>query len=112
MDQSSFDAEHPFGFDAFRNEVIEGLKFPFKLYGVLPFKILMHSADEMDANIGNIHVTEKDLKQLSSVMTSLNEKWNAQITYCLFHTTQFPGDMILNFRGPHAPANLDPDNRY
>ncbi|MFA4955322.1 MAG: non-heme iron oxygenase ferredoxin subunit [Patescibacteria group bacterium] len=110
--QPTLDAEHPFVFEGFVDELLQGLKFPFKLYGVLPFVVLAQSSDEIDVYLGKVHATEVDLQALSGVMAKLNEKWKTSITYCLFLTTQFPGVMLLNIRGPHAPMSLENTIKY
>ncbi|MEK9152614.1 MAG: non-heme iron oxygenase ferredoxin subunit [Patescibacteria group bacterium] len=109
---AAFDKEKPFDHEPFLKELIDGLKFPFKLYGVLPFIVIAQSPDEIDAHLGQVHVTEIDLKKLSELMAGLNKKWGTDATYCLFHTSQFPGDMVLNVRGPKAPAAKEGDIKY
>jgi nitrite reductase/ring-hydroxylating ferredoxin subunit len=108
----SFDAERPFGHGPFLNEIIEGMKFPFKLYGILPIVVISQNADEIDVYLGEIHVTEMDLKRLSALMDKMNDAWKTRITYCLFHAEQFPGAMLLNIRGPKAPTDVSKDIRF
>lgn len=107
-----FNVDHPFQNEAFLNEVLEGLKFPFKLYSVLPFVLLAQSPDEIDIYLGEVHITEVDLWKISALMKTLNEKYKTDITYCLFHTPQFPGVMLLNIRGPKAPMDMSNQVRY
>jgi nitrite reductase/ring-hydroxylating ferredoxin subunit len=110
--QSKFDAAHPFAHEAFVNDVLEGMKFPMKLYGVRPHAVISHSPDEMDLHLGEVHVTEMDLKKMSEVMDRVNAKWGTEITYCLFHTTQFPRDTLLNIRGQNAPNNVSSEIKF
>jgi nitrite reductase/ring-hydroxylating ferredoxin subunit len=106
------DAAHPFSHEPFVTELLASVAFPFKLYGTIPEVPIFQSPDEMDLHLGEIHVTEMDLKKLSGVMTDMNAKWKTEITYCLFHSTQFPGAMLLNIRVPDAPKNEDNSIRY
>lgn len=108
----TLDVERPFSHEAFVNELLTELKFPFKLYGALPFVIISQSPDEIDAYLGEVHITEVDLLKLSGVMKVLNEKWKTDITFCLFHSSQFPGVMLLNIRGPKAPMNMENTIKY
>jgi nitrite reductase/ring-hydroxylating ferredoxin subunit len=110
--QPAFDQEHPFSNEGFLTDLLQALKFPFKLYETLPLIVISQDEDEIDVFLGEIHVTEMDVQQLSSVMKSLNEKWKVAITYCLFHASQFPGAMLLNIRGPHAPMNIESSQKY
>lgn len=105
--QPAFDAEHPFANQAFVEELVQALKFPFKLYGILPFIVISQSPDEIDAHLGEIHATEVDLQTLSGIMKTMNDKWKTSITYCLFLSTQFPGVFLLNIRGPNAPMSIE-----
>ena len=98
--------------EAFLKKLIEGLQFPFKLYGQLPFVPISQSADELDLYLGEIHITEMDLKKLSSLMSLMNDTWKTEITYCIFHSSQFPDAMLLNMRGTKAPMDVKPDIRY
>lgn len=108
----AFDAERPFNHEAFVHDVIEGMRFPFKLYGILPFVVISQDADEIDLHLGEIHMTETDLKKISSLMDAVNAKWKTGITFCLFHAEQFPGAMLLNIRGSKAPMNVSKDVRF
>lgn len=108
----AFDSEHPFSHEAFVTELLQALKFPFKLYGVLPLIAISQSSDEIDLYLGELHVTEMDLLKLSDIMKATNEKWKVEITYCLFHSSQFPGAMLLNIRGPHAPMTVESNIKY
>ncbi len=103
----AFDKEHPFANEDFLNELLKALKFPFKLYGVLPFVVIAQNPDEMDLHLGEVHVTEADLQTLSGIVKTTNKKWKTDVTFCLFLSTQFPGVMLLNVRGPHAPMSLE-----
>lgn len=107
-----FDQERPFANEGFVSALLRELTFPFKLYGTLPFVVISQSADEIDAYLGEVHITEMDLLKLSGVMKALNKKWKVAITYCLFHSAQFPGAMLLNIRGPHAPMNVENTIKY
>ena len=109
---STFDADRPFADEDFLNDLLGALKFPFKLYGILPFVVISQSADEVDVYLGEVHITEMDLQKMSGVMKALNEKWKTDITYCIFHTEQFPGVMLLNIRGPKAPQSLENTIEY
>lgn len=106
------DTERPFSNEGFLNDLLQELKFPFKLYGTLPFIVISQSPDEIDAHLGELHVTEVDLQALSGIMKKLNEKWGTAITYCIFQSSQFPGAMLLNIRGPHAPMNVEKSIRF
>jgi nitrite reductase/ring-hydroxylating ferredoxin subunit len=105
--EPTLDRERPFSNEGFLNDLLKELKFPFKLYGALPFVVIAQSADEVDLYLGEMHITEMDFQKLSGIMKALNEKWNVAITYCIFHSVQFPGAMLLNIRGPHAPMNME-----
>ena len=107
-----FDKERPFTNESFVKKLMEGLQFPFKLYGQLPFVPISQSADEMDLYLGEIHLTEMDIKKISALMSLMNDTLKTEITYCLFHSSQFPGAMLLNIRGAKAPMNLKSDIRY
>ena len=108
----TLDKERPFDHEPFLREVEAALKFPFKLYGVLPLVLIYQAPDEIDFHLGPIHATEKDLRHLSALLDGLNAKWGTAVTYCLYHSDQFPGDMLLNLRGPKAPPNLDQSIRF
>jgi len=108
----AFDAAHPFAHEPFVTELTEGLGFPFKLYGKLPLIPIAQSADEVDLYLGEVHLTEVDLKQISSLMLTMNSSHGTDITFCVFQTSQFPGALILNVRGPKAPMSLESDIRY
>jgi len=108
----TLDPEHPFVNEPFLKELLQALKFPFKLYGVLSFVVIAQSSDEIDLHLGKIHATEVDVQALSGIMKTINEKWKTNITYCLFLSTQFPGAFLLNIRGPHAPASLENTIKY
>lgn len=109
---TAFDKNRPFDHAPFLDELLAALKFPFKLYGVLPLVVIGQSPDEIDAHLGPVHVTEADLKKLSEVMDAANKKWGTAVTYCFFHTSQFLGDMLLNIRGPKAPDAKENDVKY
>ncbi len=102
----SFDKQKPFSNEKFFNAVLEAVKFPFKLYGVIPFKLIYQDENEIDLNMGEIHITEMDLNKISGLFAKINKKFSTQITYCIYHSTQFTGDMLLNIRGPNAPMLL------
>lgn len=110
--QPTLDKERPFAFEAFLTELLAGLRFPFKLYQELPLTVISQSPEEIDLYLGAIHITEIDLKKISDLMSALNAKWDVEITYCLFHSSQFPGAMLLNIRGPKAPMNIESDLKY
>lgn len=110
--EPTFKNDHPFSNEKFVNELLDAMKFQFKLYGTLPFVVILQSEDEMDLYLGEVHVTEVDLLKLSDVMKATNKKWGTEITYCLFHSQQFPGVMLLNIRGPKASMNLENAIKY
>jgi len=110
--QEKFEAERPFNHQPFFGEVVEGMKFPFKLYGVLPLVVISQSPDEIDLHLGTVHFTEMDMKKVSALMDAVNRKWHTAATFCLYHSDQFPGVMLLNIRGPKAPANLGDAIRF
>jgi len=103
---AGFDTQKPFSNEKFFNAVFEAMKFQFKLYGIIPFKLIYQDENEIDLNMGEIHITEMDLKKISEFFAQINKKFGTQITYCIYHSTQFPGDMLLNIRGPNAPMLL------
>lgn len=107
-----FDKDRPFAHETFVTEVLSGLAFPFKLHGTLPTVTIAQDQDEIDVYLGEVHVTEVDLQKLSALMAATNAKWGTAITFCLFHSKQFPGAMLLNVRGPRAPMNLGSDITY
>lgn len=106
------DGDKPFSYKLFLDWLDQRLKFETKLYGVLKMKLLSQSSLEIDYDIGEIHITEVDLKELSRIMDEAKQKWNANITYCLYHSTQLPGHMLINIRGPHAPTSLAMDIQF
>lgn len=108
----TFDKERPFSDKGFLKDVYEGLKIKFKLYGVIPYKKLFEHPEEIDVDMGEIHITEVDLKQLSALMDRINKKYGTNITYCLYHSEDRPGDMLLNIRGPKAPSDISPKIRF
>ncbi len=103
---NGFEKEKPFSNEKFFNEVISSLKFPFKLYGIIPFKLIYQDENEIDLNMGEIHFTELDFKKISELFSTINKKFGTEITYCIYHSTQFKGDMLLNIRGLNAPKLL------
>ncbi|HTK05351.1 MAG TPA: Rieske 2Fe-2S domain-containing protein [Candidatus Eisenbacteria bacterium] len=107
-----FDPARPFGDRRFFDATLAVVGFPFKLYGVLPFVTIAQGPDEIDLHLGEVHVTEMDLLKLSERMKALNEQWKTSITYCLYHSSQFPGAMLLNIRGPQAPSTLSSDEKF
>ncbi|MFA6603845.1 MAG: Rieske (2Fe-2S) protein [Patescibacteria group bacterium] len=107
-----FDRERPFRYEPFVKEVVEGLKFPFKLHGVLSAMLIAQDDDELDFDLGGIHATEVDLKKMTALMDALNAKWGTSVTYCLYHSSQFPGDMLLNVRGFQATSTVANDIKF
>lgn len=103
---AGFNKDKPFSNEKFFSAVVDAMKFPFKLYGVIPFKLIYQDENEIDLNMGEIHVTEMDLKKISDFFAKINKKFKTDITYCIYHSTQFPGDMLFNIRGPNAPMLL------
>lgn len=106
------DPKSPFGYKPFLNWILGRLKFKTKLYGILDIKVIYQDTLEIDLDIGKIHITEIDLKELSRIMEESKSNWNANITYCLYHSMQFPGHMLLNIRGPNAPSSLDTNIKF
>lgn len=106
------DPEAPFGYKPFLDWLSGKLKFKTKLYGVLDMKMIYQDPLEIDLDMGEIHITEVDLKELSKIMDESKSNWNAGITYCLYHSTQFPGHMLINIRGPKAPKSLDMNIKF
>jgi len=109
---AEFDRERPFRHEPFVSEVLAGLKFPFKLHGVLPLVAIAQNDDELDFDLGGIHATEVDLKKMTALMDALNAKWGTAVTFCLYQSSQFPGDMLLNVRGFKAPPTTDNDIKF
>lgn len=106
------DGDTPFSYRPFLDWLDAGLRFKTKLYGVLPIKMLAQSASEADFDLGEIHITEQDLKELSRLMDEARKKWGTSITYCLYHTSHLPGHMLINVRGPKAPTSLAMDIKF
>ncbi len=101
------DPNKPFASKEFFGAVNKAvLSLKFKLYGKIPAKLLSNDLVEIDYNVGSIHLTEKDMKALSAIMDKINKKYKTEITYCFYHSEQFPGKMLLNIRGPKAPKSL------
>jgi hypothetical protein len=99
--------DKPFADKAFFKDVNKAvLSLEFKLYGKIPAKLLSNDLVEIDYNMGSVHLTEKDFKALSKIMDKANKKHGTSITYCIYHSDQFPGKMLLNIRGPKAPKLL------
>ncbi len=109
---AELDRERPFSYQPFLEELLAGLKFPFKLYGQLAAVVIHQSPDEIDLHLGRVHVTEQDAKKLSAAMDAVNGKWGTAVTYCLYQTDQFPGVTLLNIRGPKAPNDLRENIRF
>ena len=103
---ADFETQKPFSNEKFFNNVLAAIKFPFKLYGVIPFKLIYQDENEIDFNMGEVHITEMDLKKISELFSGINKKFKTEITYCIYHSNQFKGDMLLNIRGPNAPMLL------
>ncbi len=111
--KSPVNQETPFADEAFSKEVIDGVHaIEFKLYGKVDAKLIAHDPPEIDFNMGEMHMTEVDLKKLSSLMDIINKKYRTQITYCLYHSSNFPGKMLLNIRSPAAPMLLDANIKF
>ena len=110
--QPAFDAAHPFANKEFMDAVMAGIGFDFKLYGKLNMVPISQDGEEIDLHHGEVHVTEMDLKKMSDAMSAINAKFGTEITYCLFHSAQFPGAMLLNVRGVNAPSTLENAIRY
>ena len=108
----AFDKFRPFKDKKFLSEVYSGIGFKFKLYGKIPFRKIFASQEEIDVDMGEIHVTEMDLKKLSELMDKINKKYKTEITYCLYHSSAKPGDMLLNIRGPKAPMLLSNEIKF
>lgn len=106
------DTKAPFSYKPYLNWLLTKLKFKTKLYGVLDMKMIYQNALETDFDLGEIHITELDLKVLSKIMAEAKKKWKTDITYCLYHSTQFPGHMLLNIRGPKAPMSLNMNIKF
>ncbi len=90
----------------------EFAKTKLKLYGKIKYKLIFSDATEIDMDLGKIHVTEQDLKKLSALMDKTNKKFRTGIMYCLYHSDQFQGHMLLNLRGPNAPKLLDTNIKF
>jgi len=108
---AKFDPMEPFANEEMLNEVLDELKtFEYKLYGQIPFKL--HRGDptkyEFDVNLGIVHFTEEDFQRLSQSFAKWNEKWRAQMTFCIYPSKAGGREMILNVRGsPKAPSEID-----
>ncbi len=100
-------ADRPFASKPFLKGVLKSiLSMKFKLYGRIPAKLLSNDLVEIDFNMGKIHITEKDFKILSKIMNKLNKKYKTNITYCIYHSDNYPDNMLLNIRCPKAPTML------
>jgi len=53
-----------------------------------------------------------DLKELSNIIKKINNKYKTNITYCLYHSDQFPGKMLLNIRSPNAPKLISTNIKF
>ncbi len=101
------DKNKPFKNKQFLEEVIKKVRsLKFKLYGKINAKLISKDELEIDFNMGEVHMTEVDLLELSKRIKEINKKYKTNITYCLYHSDQFPGRMLLNIRGPKAPMLL------
>lgn len=75
-------------------------------------KLIYQDKFEIDFDLGEVHMTEVDFIELSKIVKEAKKKWKTNITYCLYLSTQFPGHMLLNVRGPKAPMSLDMDIKF
>lgn len=107
-----FDPAQPFSHRPFLDDIVDRLKFPFKLYGVIGAVLIGQSADEVDFHLGPIHLTRQDIGHLEKLVQSLSAQWHTDVSYCIYHTSQFPDDLILNIRGPKAPDNTAADIKF
>jgi hypothetical protein len=112
-------ATHPDGFDPLApfatrvllDEVVGALgAFRWKLYGPIPVRF--HRGEptpcEFDLNLGIVYVTEQDANGLSALFRGVNERWNTQMTYCVYPSKEKAREIILNVRGsPRAPSETD-----
>lgn len=107
------DVGEPFTDETFFKEVIDGVhSIDFKLYGKVDSKLIAHDPPEIDFNLGEMHMTEVDLKKMSTLMDQINKKYGTEITYCLYHSSNLPGKMLLNIRSPAAPKLLSADIKF
>ena len=105
---SQFDPLKPFANKECYVDFLNAFKnFRFKLYGKLKFKTIgRRSKYEFDLYSEGVHYTEVDFKGLSKLVEELNKKWGTDITYCLFPSSKYPKNILINVRSPKAPANL------
>lgn len=109
----AFDKDEPFGNKKFLSYLLEEFgKIELKLYGKIKYKTIFKEAKEIDLDLGKIHVTEMDLKKISALMDKTNKKFGTGIMYCLYHSDQFVGHMLLNIRGPNAPKLLNANIKF
>lgn len=107
----TFDPMEPFASSELLAVVMEGLdRFEFKLYGRIPRRL--HRGEptkyEFDLNLGVIHFTEQDFRELSRFFDEINRKWGTEMTFCLYPSKECNREMILNIRGsPMAPSEID-----
>lgn len=107
------DKREPFADKKFLSYLLkEFAKTKLKLYGKIKYKLIFSDTTEIDLDLGEIHITEQDLKKLSALMDKVNKKFKTGIMYCLYHSDQFAGHMLLNIRGPAAPKLLDTNIRF
>lgn len=106
-----FDTMEPFANAELLSEVLAGLdRIEFKLYGRIPRRL--HRGEptqyEFDLNLGVIHFTEEDFRNLSHFFEGINQKWDTEMTFCVYPSKERNREMILNVRGsPMAPAEID-----
>jgi hypothetical protein len=107
----TFDPMEPFRRPELLNEVMDGLdRFEFKLYGRIPRRLHRGKPTpyEFDLNLGVIHFTEEDFRNLSHFFEAVNQKWGTEMTFCIYPSKDRTREMILNVRGsPMAPAEID-----
>ncbi len=107
----SFDPLAPFADRAVLDEVVSALtSFRWKLHGTIPVRFHRGGPTpyEFDLNLGVVHVTEQDAKELSEIFRQVNEKWKTRMTFCIYPSKEQAREIILNVRGsPRAPSEID-----
>jgi hypothetical protein len=107
----SFNALEPFADAKFLEETKKIVaNFKFKLYGVMnPKEFGKNTSTEIDYRLGGIHLTAMDYFGLDSEFKKLNDKYQTQITFCIYPIKDFPGELFLNIRSPKGRSNLSTD---